>query len=112
MDNFYTSNCFLSLNNGLFITLMETLQAAMVDSVLLAFIVSSKIDYLTQGLCLHPIALQFLHPLFTVSDVLFQLRTLHPPTQLILLCMCQLEAKGVAVWHQEEEEACGRQRHC
>lgn len=59
--------------------------------------VYSLINYLTQRLCLHPIALQFLHPLFTVPDVLLQLSTLHPPTQLILLRMSQLEVRGGSV---------------
>jgi len=72
----------------------------MIGGSLLAFKVNSPSNYLTQGLSLHPIALKFLHPLFAVSDVLLQLSTLHPPTQLILLRMSQLEVKG-SVWEEE-----------
>lgn len=79
----------------------------MADSCLLAFGVYSVINYLTQGLCLHPVALQFLHSLFTVPDVLLQLSALHTPTQLILLGMSQLEVRGGSVaggsgmWEEE-----------
>lgn len=49
---------------------------------------------LTQALGFHPVALELLHAFLRLSHGLFQLGLFHPPTQLFLLGVSQLQKRN------------------